>query len=275
MPSQDNARKIAVLITCFNRREKTLACLRRLADQQLPADHVLQVYLVDDGCTDGTGDAVIREFPRTRVLHGTGSLYWAGGMRFAWVEAAKDQPDYFLLLNDDTEIVPHAVATLLEITGNPAAHVIAVAAIADPATDKIIYGAYRNGITGNLPEDDPKDHCHTFNANCVLVTSAVHQTVGILDAAYTHGMADHDYGYVATHANINIVQSAQTLGSCPPNSKKGTWQDASLPRNRRWELIQRPTGLLWRDWLTYCRRHLGWKWPFYFAGPYLRILLKK
>jgi GT2 family glycosyltransferase len=266
---------IAVLLTCFNRREKTLACLNHLAGQQLPKDHQLQVYLVDDGCTDGTGDAVKREFPDTIVIQGTGSLYWAGGMRFAWAAAAKDQPDYFLLLNDDTEILPHAVATLLEITGPPEARVIAVAAIADPASGKVIYGAYRNGITGTLPDDDPKDHCHTFNANCTLVTSAVYREIGMLDAAYTHGMADHDYGYTASRAQINIVQSAQTLGTCSPNSKEGTWQDASLPRRRRWKLVCRPTGLLWRDWLTYCRRHLGWKWPIYFAGPYLKILLKK
>jgi GT2 family glycosyltransferase len=272
---QEHILTIAVLITCFNRREKTLACLRRLAGQQLPQNHRLQVYLVDDGCTDGTAEAVRDEYPEVRILQGTGSLYWAGGMRFAWTEAAKDQPDYFLLLNDDTEILPHAIPTLLEITGTPDARVIAVAAIADPATGQVIYGAYRNGITGNLPDDDPKDHCHTFNANCVLVTSAVFREIGILDAAYTHGMADHDYGYVASRAHINIVQSAQTLGTCPPNTKKGTWQDASLPRRKRWELVCRPNGLLWRDWLTYCRRHLGWKWPIYFAGPYLRIALKK
>lgn len=268
-------RTIAVLITCFNRREKTLACLRRLAAQELPADHRLKVYLVDDGCTDGTGDAVIAEFPDTRVLRGTGSLYWAGGMRFAWNEAAKDQPDYFLLLNDDTEIVPRAVASLVEIAGDRDARVIAVAAIADPATGKVIYGAYRNGITGNLPDEAPKQHCHTFNGNCVLVSAAVHREIGMLHGAYTHGMADHDYGYVASGAGINIIQSPHTLGTCPPNAKTGTWQDPSLARRRRWELIRRPTGLLWRDWLFYCRRHLGWKWPYYFASPYLKILLKK
>ena len=163
----------------------------------------------------------------------------------------------------------------MDLTGAPENRKIAVAAIADPATNKVIYGAYRNGITGNLPDSDSKQHCDTFNANCVLVCSAVQKEIGMLDAAYTHGMADHDYGYMASRAKINILQSTETLGTCPPNSKQGTWQDASLSRRRRWQLVSRPNGLLWRDWLTYCHRHLGWKWPIYFAGPYLKILLKK
>jgi GT2 family glycosyltransferase len=196
-------------------------------------------------------------------------------MRLAWSEAAREDPDYFLLFNDDTEVVSHAVSTLLNISGPPENRMIAVAAIADPSTNKIIYGAYRNGITGNLPEIDTKEHCDTFNANCVLLTSTVYHEVGMFDSAFTHGMADHDYGFIASRAGINITQSTETLGTCSPNCKKGTWQDSSLSRRHRWHLVSRPNGLLWRDWLYYCRRHLGWKWPIYFAGPYLKILLKK
>ncbi len=270
-----HGRTIAVLLTCFNRREKTLNCLRRLEFQQLPAQHQLDIFLVDDGCTDGTGDAVRSQFPYVHVVQGTGSLYWAGGMRLAWSTAASTRPDYFLLLNDDTEIVPEAISNLLTITGSPEARIIAVAAIANPANGNIIYGAYRNGIIGNLPVGDPKDHCHTFNANCVLVPAAVHRELGILHHAYTHGMADHDYGYIASRAGINIVESPAALGTCPPNPTRGTWKDTSLSRAKRWQLIRRPTGLLWRDWLFYCRRHLGWKWPYHFISPYLRILINR
>jgi hypothetical protein len=178
-------------------------------------------------------------------------------------------------MNDDTEIVENATASLLAITKSSQARIIAVAAIADPSDGRVIYGAYRKGITGNLPEGVRKDHCHTFNANCVLIPAAVHRELGILHSAYTHGMADHDYGYRASSAGINIIESDSILGRCPPNPITGTWKDRSLPRIERWRLIHRPTGLLWRDWLFYCRQHLGLKWPIYFAGPYLRILLNK
>ena len=44
--------RLAVLMTCHNRRQKTLACLAALQRQELPPNIVLKVYLVDDGSTN-------------------------------------------------------------------------------------------------------------------------------------------------------------------------------------------------------------------------------
>jgi len=268
-------RTVAVLLTCFNRREKTLNCLQRLQSQILPPNHQIHIFLVDDGCTDGTGDAVRTAFPDVRVIQGTGSLYWAGGMRLAWSTAAQTHPDYFLLLNDDTEIVPDAVSTLLGIAVSPATKIIAVAAIVDPATGAPTYGAQHTGIRPTTDAMGRKTGCNTFNANCILIPKAVHEIIGMLDEAYTHGMADPDYAYRAHASGINIIETAEPLGSCERNEFAGTWKDTSLTRVARWRLINRPTGLPAREWWIYCRRHLGPAAPRIFLGPYLRILLQR
>ena len=44
--------RIAVLITCHNRRVMTLACLDALVANRLPSAVTLAVILVDDGSTD-------------------------------------------------------------------------------------------------------------------------------------------------------------------------------------------------------------------------------
>ena len=51
---------VAVLLTCFNRKEKTLASLVRLfeAKEAYNSNLNLSIFLTDDGSTDGTGDAV-------------------------------------------------------------------------------------------------------------------------------------------------------------------------------------------------------------------------
>ena len=50
---------IAVLMTCYNRREKTLACLDALQKTSASSGDIqLSIYLTDDGCSDGTADAV-------------------------------------------------------------------------------------------------------------------------------------------------------------------------------------------------------------------------
>ena len=54
--------KVAVLLTVHNSLEQTLDCLRNCYQQidSMKGDgmYSFTVYLVNDGCTDGTGEAV-------------------------------------------------------------------------------------------------------------------------------------------------------------------------------------------------------------------------
>lgn len=65
--------KIAVLLTCFNRKNKTLACLKSLFGI-IPNCHV---YLVDDKSTDGTSEAIKQNFPQVKIIKGDGNLFGA------------------------------------------------------------------------------------------------------------------------------------------------------------------------------------------------------
>ena len=106
---------IAVLMTCFNRREQTLRCLDLLfAQTELPRVR-LEVFLVDDGSRDGTADAVRARFRSVHVIAGSGNLYWNGGMRVAFAEAMKRGFDLYLWLNDDTLLFPTALESMLAV----------------------------------------------------------------------------------------------------------------------------------------------------------------
>jgi GT2 family glycosyltransferase len=261
---------ITALLTCHNRRALTLTCLERLLSQELPTGACLSVVLVDDGSSDGTADAVCKAFPGVRVLKGPGNLYWCGGMRVAWQEAAASDPDYYLLINDDTVIVKHAVENLLRLAGEPQERVIAVATIADEKTGKVNYGAVNNkfGILGPIDETE----CDTFNANCVIIPRVVYKELGIFHEAYTHAMGDTDYGIQAKRRGINIRKSNIFLGSCGSNSVTGTWRDRSLPRLHRLQLLQQPKGLPFAEWRVFTMRNHGIYWPYYIISPFLRIL---
>ena len=102
--------KIAVILTCHNRKEKTLTCLRQLYSVSCMIEEIeMKVFLTDDASTDGTSDAIRQNFPENDIciLQGSGVMYWAGGMRFAWKEALKERErwDFYLLLNDDTYVM--------------------------------------------------------------------------------------------------------------------------------------------------------------------------
>ena len=107
-------KKLAVLMTCHNRREKTLRCLTSLFSCRPEAGLELSVYLVDDGSSDGTGDAVRQAYPSVSVIRGDGTLFWNRGMRKAWEDALKKNADFYLWLNDDTVLYPSALVHLLE-----------------------------------------------------------------------------------------------------------------------------------------------------------------
>ena len=66
---------IAVLITCHNRKEKTLQCLKALYKQEgLNSDYKMEVFLVDDASTDGTAVAVKDRYPLVNIIQGNGLI---------------------------------------------------------------------------------------------------------------------------------------------------------------------------------------------------------
>jgi GT2 family glycosyltransferase len=263
--------ELVALLACHNRREKTLACLEALGAQNLPDWVRISIVLVDDGSTDGTGDAVAAAFPNATILRGDGSLYWCGGMRMAWKEARRMNPHGYLLLNDDTLMDTDAVAALLAMAPCPDSRVIGVASIRHPGGEHATYGGIqRRG--GLIAPTGGVERCDTFNANLVLVPQAVCREIGMFHEVYTHGMGDFDYGFEAGRRGIPVLASARFLGQCPRNCNEGTWRDSSLPRSQRWRKLRGPKGLPFREWLIYNRRNSGWLWPWRSISPYLRVL---
>jgi GT2 family glycosyltransferase len=266
--------QIAALLTCHNRSDKTSGCLRSLRNQVGLAteEFHLSVFLVDDGCSDGTASAALEIWPEAHIITGTGNLFWCGGMRKAWETAADTDPDYYLLVNDDTLLLPDAVGQLLSICPTPNERVIAVGAVRNPKSGDWAYG----GLQSDHPFVDGAKQpriCRTMNANCTLVPRAVYRGIGMFHHAYRHAMGDTDYGLEADRRGIVIYESPSFVGECEPNPEAGSWRDTSLPRIQRWRKLASVKGLPPKDWLHYCKRNCGSLWVRYWLSPYFRVLL--
>jgi GT2 family glycosyltransferase len=303
-------KRIAVLLACHNRRDKSVACLRALRAQaspilnfhflmpdgiatQNPASSTspfpiqnqtsniqhqktsvfIEVFLVDDGSSDGTPEAVHEAWPEAHILHGPGNLYWSRAMRLAWSEAGKSSPDHYLLLNDDTILAPFAVSDLLEVFSTQEASApIVVASICDPDTGLPSYGGMTTWNGKQEPPTGAVVRYATFNCNCVLVPKDAYKRLGMFHPAYQHAMADTDYGLHANRMGIPVLGSTRYLGTCKRNPVSGTWRDTSLRRAKRLALLRSSKGLPPGPWITFCRRNLGPMWWFYVLSPYLRVL---
>jgi GT2 family glycosyltransferase len=273
-----NVLDIAVLLTCYNRRETTLRCLGSLFSAACPDHWRLHVWLVDDGSKDGTADAVREGFPQVRVLQGTGSLYWCGGMRSAWAAAECSHPDAFLWLNDDVVLHPDALAVFASHLRQNA-EAIWIASCKSPSTGGHSYGGrVREGChparsRALLPDASAPLVCDTFQGNLVLVPQAVVSRIGRL-TDFQHAMADTDYGLRATRAGIPCMLLPGYVANCESNPNDGKHHDASVPRLTRLKSMMGLKGLPPRDWWKFCRIHGGLLAPAYFLSPYLRVLFR-
>jgi GT2 family glycosyltransferase len=268
--------RLAAIMAAYNRRELTLACLHSLRAQQVPGVR-LDVFVLDDASTDGTGEAIAERFPEVTLLHGNGNLYWNGGMRRAFAAAIDGDYDYYLWMNDDTTLDHGALAMLLDTErqlreqGDNA--VIVAGAIRHPESGRLTYsGVVRPQRWRPLrwervePAGLPRQ-CETMNGNTVLVSRAVVRRVGNLDPAFTQQMGDFDYGLRARAAGCSVWITPGTIGTCASHPPRRTDQQPLLHELRRlWSVKE----LAPRPWATFTRRWGGTLWPLYWLSPYVR-----
>jgi GT2 family glycosyltransferase len=274
---------IAAIATCHNRKDKTLASLDALFKQKLSDDVQLVVYLVDDGSTDGTTEAVLQTYPQVKMIPGDGSLFWNGGMRVAFGEAIKADPDYYLWFNDDTDLYPNAVAKLLStyqsLSDRGEANSIIVGATCDPETGKLTYGgmvqsSWWHPLKFQLiqPTQDPQP-CHTMNGNCVLIPQKVARLVGNLDPNFIHSTGDLDYGLRVRQGGGSVWLVPDYIGTCATHGKEEDyWENPHMTWRDRFKKATQAKGLPPGDWKIFAQRHAGPFWLFYWGLPYIRLL---
>ncbi len=249
---------IAVLLTVYNRKDKTIRCLSRLFDQQDSGRFSLSVYVVDGGSTDGTVDLVRSLYPLVHlsVHHG---LYWAGGMYAAWKEAlqSSEKYDYFLLLNDDVEITKDCLSSLLkadnQIKSEYGQSGVYVGATCDPITQEYTYGGTSLKTGKSVIPNGEFQKCDLANANIMLIPKEVYEKVGMLSNEYIHNNADYDYSLRTIQAGFSVYILPRYLGTCSRDHGK-PWLPMSTPLKERIKYMYSPIGLSYADNLIYTKK---------------------
>lgn len=285
---------IAVLLTCFNRKAMTLRLLERLHRQQdLNAE--LCIFVVDDGCTDGTAEAIRQLYPHVHIIAGTGQLYWCGGMRLAQHCCQQLLPrsaDYQLWLNDDVDLDDDAIARLLAQTQSlQAMHQVGAVVGAVRDQKGLSYGGrvrrsrwWPLRMSQVLDESAQPQVCDFINGNVCLLPAAAIQAAGELSADYTHSMGDFDYGLRLRQLGFSLWQAAGSYGHCKGRPVAGSIRDRSLPLQTRLALLDRPNQAApVQQWQKFVRQHGGLFWPLlwlkaqcrtWWPAFYLRLIAK-
>lgn len=224
---------VAVLITVYNRKDVTLLGVRsfKLSISKMPSSYRFDIYMVDDGSTDGTADAVAREFSDIKIVKGNGTLFWGGGMRTAWKVAIESSINYsyYIWYNDDSILFPDALEILL---GDMSNNSIITGAFCDD-DGKVSYGGKdENNVL--ITPDGKLQPVYYMNGNLVLIPIDVVDNIGLIDKRLIHSGGDFEYGLRAKKNGYNVFLTTRYVG-------KANRHDEDIPKcySSKYKLCQR------------------------------------
>lgn len=290
--------RIAFLFTCYNRREKTKACIESIKKAVSYSGTIDDLwYVVDAGSNDGTVDMLKMEV-KTSKLHirvESNDTFYSQGMRKAMEMIKADYqdegsiPDYVVMINDDVAFCEDFLIGLIGEAEEANSNTVIVGATSDSAKTKQTYGGvrYRRKVNRNplIPQSiqydmvtiqDENKECDTFNANCVMIPGKVFLDNPIMDEQFVHGLGDFDYGMSLKEAGNYLVSSSIFVGSCDNNPRQNTWMDKTLNRKTRIKKLNSIKGSPTKQWFYYLNKHFGFATAcLYSISPYVRIMLGK
>lgn len=281
--------KIAILLTCFNRKEKTLRCLKSVCEsyRKSNSDIEYDIYLTDDGSTDGTQKAILdfNVSGKIVVLNGTGNLFWNGGMNNSWDYAsAHGCYDGYLWLNDDSTVYPQFWKDLIVTDefcrSKYGIGGIYVGSTCDPQTKKFTYGGFKFIDKISLkdefvkPNGDEPLECECGHGNITFVSSDVEKKMGHLYRKYRHGGGDHDYTYTAFKRKLPVLVMPNYAGECENDhlsNPKSEFENLGI--RDRIKFLFSPLGYNLYNTLIFNRRCFPYRYPFVLLAGMMRVAL--
>ena len=293
---------IHVILTCHNRKEKTINCIKTL-QQGNPAQD-LRFIVVDDASTDGTPEALLalkNQGVYIDLLHGDGNLYWAGGMRKGINHVkniiAREDADLvyeenvdgkvvhkqnyaIILVNDDVDFYP---GILDDVLSRPQDRLYIGATVDEQGN--FSYGGirYHRNLLGQkdihydmIPPEAEDRICDTCNANFLWIPGDIFMALPNIDPAYKHSLGDFDYGLTAGRAGYKLEVLDKYVGVCPDNPLQVSWRNPELSRLERIQKKESIKGAPAGPWFHFLQKNFGvGKALVYSATPYVRIMLGK
>lgn len=276
---------IAVIMTVFNRMEKTQKCIESILTENTSGQYIFSFFITNDGSTDGTEELIERYQADNIatsfiVLQGNGNLFWNRGMYLAYGAALKTTPDYYLWVNNDVVFKTGFLKGIISDVADAKkrSHLTLICgSVCNNDNDEWSYGGVRNLSKSNpykrekvIPNGSIQE-CDCINGNCLLIPYETAVCVGNLDERYEHGFGDFDYGYKLKALGGKTFVSSDYVGRCDRNSSKGTWTDPSIPFIERIKKKNRPNGQPYKSHKIFLKKWFPQRWLYYLWKPYVRI----
>ncbi|MGA0557726.1 glycosyltransferase family 2 protein [Larkinella sp. VNQ87] len=198
---------VTTVIPTYNRKKYLQKMLDQLLAQHLTGI-VQHIVIVVDGSSDGTLEMLRSAYPQVQVVLGTGDWWYTKSMNAGFQKALQGQPDYILCLNDDVEIGPEYVATLVHhaesirkpaIVGSVTAsvkppHPVLFSGVRDINWLTYSFKLYQQpGRPYNVNDQNPLSPTWVLPGRGMLINRQVMNNIGLFDEKLVQYSSDDEY----------------------------------------------------------------------------------
>ena len=224
-----NAEEIRVEIVApvHNRKDITLQCLRSLS--RLETDGLdVGVVIVDDGSTDGTGNAIRSTYPDVKIIEGDGNLWFTEGTNAGIRRALECDPKYLLLINDDQIFDAKSLAFMIETAEKHPRSVVGPLLLLWDTPHKLFQTSpvwetmsggwlhWYSQTVWTVPKKTWK--VDLIVGNCVLVPSAALTECGLMDSKRYPNFGDAEFTPRLRKAGWKLLIDPRARIFCQPNA---------------------------------------------------------
>ena len=205
---------VAIIILNWNGRDDTIECLKSVEKIDYPN---FKTILADNGSSDGSVEAIRREFPTITVIENGANLGFAEGNNRGIVPALESGADFILLLNNDTVVDPGILSAFVQAAErmpNGGVYGPKIYHFDDP--NKIWYaGGYWNALTLSFEEYGAGENDQgqfdvltetEWVIGCAMfVRAEVFRRVGLLEPLYFLNNEEIDFSSRVRKAGLDCV----------------------------------------------------------------------
>lgn len=220
-------KKVEIVAPVHNRREITLQCLRSIS--KIDAENLaVHVVIVDDGSTDGTSEAIEKEFPEVELIKGDGSLWFTEGTNIGVRAALKHNPDYVLMINDDQVFDSKFLKVMVETAENNPRSIVGSLLLLWDAPHKVFQvaprwetfsGGWRHWQQQTIWTIPEKPWAvEIIVGNCVLVSVEAIREAGLMNSKRYPNFGDAEYTPRLRKKGWKLLIEPRARVFCQPNN---------------------------------------------------------
>jgi hypothetical protein len=214
--------ELSVIIVNWNTRNLLCKCLDSL--NQVVKKIEMEIFVVDNGSVDGSGEAIRKRFPVVKLIENQTNLGFAKANNQA-LRLAKGK--YTLLLNPDTQLKKGAIEEMISfMSAHPEVGVVggqllnsggskqnSIANFPSLATELLNKSLLRWLFPENFPGKETSYHgpieVDSVIGACMMVRREAMEQVGLLDEDYFLFLEETDWCYRMKKASLKIYHIPQ------------------------------------------------------------------